>query len=204
MEEELLIEVAQGIRLEARLGKTDEIAGGLVVCHPHPLYGGDMENPVVLRASEVARETGLVTVRFNFRAGTHDQGEGEQDDLRAAVRLLGDSVPRGRPLGVAGYSFGAWLAARVAPAEATLAALGLIAPPLAMLEFAALDGARQNILLTAGTRDPYCPIPEFLELGRRTPGARVVTIEGADHFFFGKLHPLGEALRAWIRGWALA
>jgi hypothetical protein len=159
-----------------------------------------------VRAAEIARESGLVTLRFNFRGtgrstGTHDQGRAERDDLKAAVRLVGEHVPAGRPVGVAGYSFGAWVAARAVALEPAVFALCLIGPPLAMLEFGALDAVRQNILLVAGTRDAYCAVADLLELGRRTPGARVTTIEGADHFFFGKLYPLGEAVRGWVREW---
>jgi hypothetical protein len=206
VEDEVWIDVGGGVRLEARLGIAEEAAGSLVVCHPHPLYGGDMDNPVVVRAAEVARESRLATLRFNFRGagrstGAHDQGRGERDDLRAAIRLLREHVLAGRPVGVAGYSFGAWVAARAAVLETSLSALCLIGPPLAMLEFGTLDAARQNVLLVAGTRDPYCPVADLLELGRQTPGARVTTIEGADHFFFGKLYPLGEALRSWVREW---
>lgn len=181
--------------------------GGLVVCHPHPLYGGDMDNPVVVRAAEVGSETGLSTLRFNFRGvgrstGLHAQGEGEQDDLKAALAMLQSRLPQGRPLGLVGYSFGAWIAARVAGPALTLASLCLVAPPLGMFDFGPLDGAGMDILLVAGTGDPYCPPPALTALANRIPSARTVTIEGADHFFFGKLFPLGEAIRGWARRWA--
>lgn len=186
---------------------TEIARGGLVVCHPHPLYGGDMENPVVLRAAEVGRETGLSTLRFNFRGvghstGAHAQGEGEQDDLKAALAILQSRLPPGRPLGLAGYSFGAWVAARVARRTLPLAGLCLIAPPLAMFDFGALDGRDMDTLLVAGTRDAYCPTDDLDRLAQRMPAAETVRIEGADHFFFGKLFPLGEAIRSWARRWA--
>src|SRR5262249_34552016 len=71
---------------------------GLVVCHPHPLYGGDMDNPVVVRAVEVAAEAGIATLRFNFRGvgtseGSHGGGAGEQDDVRAALAALRAHLP---------------------------------------------------------------------------------------------------------------
>jgi alpha/beta superfamily hydrolase len=202
------VEVPDGPTLEARLALTESARGGLVVCHPHPLYGGDMDNPVVVRAAEVGRETGLSTLRFNFRGvgrstGAHTQGEGEQDDLKAVLAMLRSRLPHGRPLGLAGYSFGAWVAARVA-AERTppLAGLCLIAPPLAMFDFETLSGAGVDILLVAGTRDPYCQPGDLGGLAERMPTAQTVRIEGADHFFFGKLFPLGEAIRNWARRWA--
>lgn len=100
MEERVTVEVEGGPRLEARLALVDPGRGGLVLCHPHPLYGGDMDNPVVVRAAEVAREAGLGTLRFNFRGvgaseGSHDNGRGEQDDVRAALATLRARLDRG-------------------------------------------------------------------------------------------------------------
>ena len=104
MEERVTVEVEGGPRLEARLGLVDPGRGGLVLCHPHPLYGGDMDNPVVVRAAEVAREAGLATLRFNFRGvgaseGSHDKGRGEQDDVRAALATLRARLAAGSPWG---------------------------------------------------------------------------------------------------------
>ena len=207
VEQEVMVDVPGGLKLEARLGLIEDARGGLVMCHPHPLYGGDMDNPVVVRAAEVAAESGLSTLRFNFRGvgrstGSHAQGQGEQDDLKAALRMLLSYLPEGRPLAVAGYSFGAWIAARVAGSGVPLSALGLIAPPLSMLDFETLDGAGMDVLLVSGTRDPYCSRQSLAALAERIPSAHVETIEGADHFFFGKLFPLGRAIRHWVGRWA--
>src|SRR5262245_30139519 len=184
MEEDVRIDVAGGVSLEARLSLVENARGGLVVCHPHPLYGGDMENPVVVRVAEVASEEGLSTLRFNFRGvggstGSHAQGQGEQDDLRAALSVLRTRLPDGGPLGVAGYSFGAWVAAQMVGSGPPMAALCLIAPPLAMLDFGSLDGASLDILLAAGTRDSYCPRSSLVQLAERLPGALIETVDGA-------------------------
>jgi alpha/beta superfamily hydrolase len=208
MEERTIVEVEGGLTLEARLALVDPGRGGLVLCHPHPLYGGDMDNPVVVRAAEVAREVGLATLRFNFRGvgaseGSHDNGRGEQDDVRAALTTLRSRLATG-PLGLAGYSFGAWVSSRVAVPSAGLAALGLIAPPLSMFGFDALDPNGLSVLIAAGTRDPYCPATDLDRLAARLPEAAIAHIEGADHFFFGKLFPLGEAVRGWALGWVAA
>jgi uncharacterized protein len=207
-ERDITLEASDGPRLEARLGVHEAARGGLVACHPHPLYGGDMENPVVVRAVEVAREVGLSTLRFNFRGvgrstGIHAKGEGEQGDLKAALAMLHSHLPPDRPLGVAGYSFGAWVAAGVAGSGSERTALCLIAPPLAMLDFATLDRTGERVLLVAGTRDSYCPLESLEALGGRLPGAQLRIVDGADHFFFGKLFPLGEAIRSWARDWAI-
>ena len=164
-----------------------------------------MDNPVVVRIAEVARDEGLSTLRFNFRgvgrsSGIHGGGDGEREDVAAALALLHSRLPAQSRLGLAGYSFGAWVAAR---AVATgVAALALIAPPLTMLDFDGLDAASGDVLLIAGTRDAYCPVPRLQELASRIPRAQTVIVEGADHFFFGKLFPLGETIREWARRWA--
>lgn len=205
-EEAVVVPVPAGPALEGRLGPVSRARGGFVLCHPHPLYGGDMDNPVVIRAAEVCREAGYATLRFNFRgvgasAGVHDKGEGEQQDIRAAEATLSARLPTVGPIGVIGYSFGAWTAARaMRPGDAPL---GLIAPPLGMFDFDRLGKDGGRLLLVAGTRDPYCPVEALHRLTRAT-GAEERIIEGADHFFFGKLYPLGEAIGAWLAGMAPA
>ena len=200
MEEATVFRVPGGPTLEARLEPLDSPIGGFVLCHPHPLYGGDMDNPVVVRAAEVAQAEGYATLRFNFRGvgdseGIHDKGHGEQDDVRAAMVALAARLPAGRPVGIIGYSFGAHAAARATrPGDAPL---GLIAPPLGMYDWGFLERGGGPVLLTAGTRDGYCPA-EALHRLAETTGAQERLIEGADHFFFGKLYPLGEAIGAWL------
>lgn len=213
-EEAVVVPVPGGPALEGRLGLVSPARGGFVLCHPHPLYGGDMDNPVVIRATEVCREAGYATLRFNFRgvgasAGAHDKGEGEQQDIRAAVATLAARLsaagpigpPTAGPVGVIGYSFGAWTAARaMRPGDTPL---GLIAPPLGMFDFERLGKDGGRLLLVAGTRDSYCPAEALHRLAQAT-GAEERIIEGADHFFFGKLYPLGEAIGAWLAGTAPA
>jgi alpha/beta superfamily hydrolase len=204
MEEALTVHVPDGPALEARLGPVVSPKGGFVVCHPHPLYGGDMDNPVVIRAVEVAQAAGYVTLRFNFRGaggseGVHDEGRGEQEDVRASMVVLATHLPAGSPVGVMGYSFGAAMAARATRPSAPAAPLALIAPPLGMYELDFLPAGPGRLLLVAGTEDSYCPV-EALHRLAATTSAEERIIEGADHFFFGKLYPLGEAIGAWVAG----
>jgi uncharacterized protein len=190
--------------LDGRLAVPAGMKGGVALCHSHPLYGGDMENPVVVRAAEVSQEAGLATLRFDFRGvgastGTFDDGRGEQDDLAAALDHLGRTVPAGAPVAAGGYSFGAAVAARVAMRR-PLAGLALIAPALAMPTLADLGNLAAfegPMLVVAGTRDQYCPLDALERLARAVPRATVRTVDGADHFFFGKLYPLGEIVREW-------
>jgi uncharacterized protein len=208
-EEALAIHVPGGPTLEARLGPVGSPKGGFVICHPHPLYGGDMDNPVVIRAAEVTRAAGYATLRFNFRGaggseGTHDKGRGEQEDVSAAMTTLATHLPGGSRVGVMGYSFGAAMAARATRPAVPEAPLGLIAPPLGMYDFDFLKGdfpqaSPGRLLLVAGTADSYCPV-EALHRLTALAAAEEWIIEGADHFFFGKLYPLGEAIGAWLAG----
>jgi uncharacterized protein len=179
--------VAEGVVLDVRAARPSGAKTGVVLCHPHPLYGGDMDNPVVVRAAEVCRDVGLATLRFDFRGvgastGEFDEGRGEQDDLVAAVDHLAALLGEPAPVAVAG--------------------LALIAPPLSMPALASLGeltAFARPLLVVAGTADPYCP-PDALEgLATSLPRAAVRTVEGADHFFFGKLFPLGEIVRAWAQ-----
>jgi alpha/beta superfamily hydrolase len=200
--------VAPDVALEARLAVPARAPAGVVVCHPHPLYGGDMDNPVVVRVQQVCAELGLATLRFNFRgvsesSGTHGGGVGEQDDATAALDALAQATGTG-PLAIAGYSFGAWVAALVGCRDARVTALALIAPPLAMYDFGGLEGKRVPTLAVAGTADPYCPAGDFQRFTARFAWVTPALIEGADHFFFGKLYPLGTAVGGWAREWILA
>jgi len=204
MEEALAIHVPDGPALEARLGSVTSPKGGFVLCHPHPLYGGDMDNPVVIRSVEVAQAAGYATLRFNFRGaggseGVHDKGRGEQEDVRAAVAALASHLPAGSRVGVMGYSFGAAMAAQATRPGLPEAPLGLIAPPLGMFDFDFLQTNPGRLLLVAGTADSYCPVEALHRLAAITSAEERI-IEGADHFFFGKLYPLGEAIGAWLAG----
>ena len=207
LEEVGTVTTSDGVVLEARLAVPSSAQGGIVVCHPHPLYGGDMENPVVVRIAEVCGDLGLATLRFNFRGvghsgGAHDGGAGEQRDVEAALTRLASLVGAGRPLGLAGYSFGATVAAGHAPRQAGLAGLVLVAPPLARVDngqFTVLTAFGARLLLVAGTHDEICPVNALTRLGEALPDARLDVIDGANHSFFGKLFPLGEAVGVWAR-----
>ena len=204
MEEALTVRVPDGPALEARLAPLANPKGGFVVCHPHPLYGGNMDNPVVIRVAEVAQAAGYATLRFNFRGagaseGVHDKGRGEQEDVRAAMAALATHLPAGSRVGVMGYSFGAAMAARATRPSVPEAPLGLIAPPLGMYDFDFLQTSPGRLLLVAGTADSYCPVEALHRLAAITSTEERI-VEGADHFFFGKLYPLGEAIGAWLAG----
>jgi hypothetical protein len=187
--------------LEGRLAVPAGARLGVVICHPHPLYGGDMESPVVARVTETCAGRGLATLRFNFRGvgastGRHDAGLGEQDDVRACLEHLTGALGGHPRLALAGYSFGAAMAAAVA-ATAPVSGVALVAPPLRVAEVAMPVSLKGPVLVVVGAEDQYCP-PDALERVRASlPAATVTVIDGADHFFFGALAPLGRAVGAW-------
>src|SRR5512135_3362999 len=115
MKEEKVVIPNQGIRLEGLLSiqEAPSSRGGVICCHPHPQFGGEMGHPVVTTAVETAFQEGVSTLRFNFRGvggseGSYADGVGERQDVKAAADYL-DSKLRGRPplLVLVGYSFGA-------------------------------------------------------------------------------------------------
>jgi hypothetical protein len=202
-EQPVSLAVGPDLSLEALLALPDSPTAGVVICHPHPLYGGDMENPVVVRIQEVCSALGLATLRFNFRGvgasgGVHAGGIGEQDDAVAALDILARAIGHG-VLAIAGYSFGARIAALVGSRDRRIAGLALVAPPLAMSDFGFLQDQKIPTLAVVGTRDQYCPPDAFTSFVAERPWIKAATIEGADHFFFGKLFPLGEAVAEWAR-----
>lgn len=178
-------------------------APAVVVCHPHPLYGGDMANSVVLGVCRAAVEEGCVALRFNFRGvgdseGTYDGGRGERDDAVAAMEWL-RSRPEVDPLRLclAGYSFGALVACAAAPAFLSLAALILISPPV--------TGERLSIpadtptLVVAGDADEFAPAGALRDALPRHARTRVEWIEGADHFWWDGADRLFATVRAFLR-----
>lgn len=202
-EQPVTLAVGGDLSLEARVAVPASPTAGVVICHPHPLYGGDMDNPVVVRVHEVCAALGLATLRFNFRGvggsgGTHGGGVGEQEDAGAALDTLAKAVGAA-PLAIAGYSFGAWIAARVGCRDARIAGLALIAPPLTMYDFGCVADTRVPTLVVGGTADPYCPRADFARFTARFPWVAAASIEGADHFFLGKLFPLGQTVAEWAQ-----
>jgi hypothetical protein len=169
--------------------------GAAVVCHPHPLFGGTLHNKVVHAAAEALHRLGMPVLRFNFRgagrsAGAHDAGNGEQDDLKTVLGHLGQRYP-GRPLLLAGYSFGAYVALRVGCSDPRAAGLIGIGAPLALVSFGFLQECRKPLALIQGEEDRFSPVGLLLTLAAMLPGgASVMVIKGAGHGFGEHLEEL--------------
>jgi len=188
---------SEGLRLEAAL---HEGSGALaaVVMHPHPQYGGDMDSHVVTTLCGVLSDAGATTLRFNFRGagaseGSYDGGRGETADGRAAVGYMRPVAPSAA-LVLAGYSFGAGIAAAVAGEVAPLA-LVLASPPGQIAADGLPDGVRA--LIVTGDRDQIAPAAALREL--ESPGRTVAIVEGVDHFWFPGADRLAEAVGAFLR-----
>ena len=178
-----------------------------VVCHPHPLHGGTMHNKVVFRSAEALSELGLAVLRFNFRgvnrsAGKHDDGRGEQDDLRAALDYMVDRFGM-LPFLCAGFSFGARVAMTVGPGDRGVAAILPIAPPIVGAEYPELAASGKPKAVVQGTGDTVCPVgPLETAFMAWAEPKRLVRVDGATHFFDRRLDALKAAVGK-CASWAL-
>lgn len=192
--------------LEALLGYDPGTAPRVcaIVCHPHPLFGGTMHTKAVYRAAKAATLEGIPALRFNFRGvgksqGVYDQGEGEQEDARAALDFLVSRYP-GVHIIMMGFSFGSAVALRVGAADERVAALVGMGLPVKSYDYAYLEASPKPKLFVEGTEDEYGPRAQVEQVvARFAPPKRLVWVEGADHFFTGKLEEYQQAIRAFVR-----
>ena len=188
----------------------------VVICHPHPLFGGTMHNKVVYHAAKAFQHYGLPVLRFNFRGagaseGRHDHGEGEQQDLSAALDWLERET--GLPMLAAGFSFGAWVTLRTCCAaggnrSAVGRVKGLVAIGLPIqagdrgYSYDFLAGCTLPKLFVSGSADEFGPLPAVEAVIAQAAGpSQLVFVPGADHFFQGAptgLQQMQAALRTWF------
>ena len=165
-----------------------------------------MHFKVVFRAAKAMQHAGLAVLRFNFRGvgrseGSHDDGNGEQDDVRAALEALAARYP-GLPLVLGGFSFGSVMALRVGVTEQRVRALLALGFPLSMVsDVSFLEECRKPRLFVQGERDSFGDAVRIRELVGRLPEPRVLELVAeSDHFFSGHLDRLQEIVAAWISG----
>ena len=163
----------------------------VIVCHPHPLYGGSMDNNVVYSICKTLTQSSLVSFKFNFRGVGGSQGEfshgtGEQEDVKAAISFISTvKEVDSEGIGLAGYSAGAGFALPVGYNDGRIAALAAVSPPLSMFDFDFLKNCRKSKLLISGSRDDLISTNQFLEFCRNLPEPKEYeSIEGADHFWW--------------------
>ncbi len=194
-------------RLEALLnaGEPDARFAALV-CHPHPLYGGTVHNKVVYRAMKAMNGLGFPVLRFNFRGaglsqGEHDQGRGEQDDVRAALAWLRNEFKL--PIIFAGFSFGSATGMKVVCGEDDVAAIISVGTPVEaegrIYSYEFLSRCTKPKLFVSGGRDQYGPREELEKVvAAAAEPKELVIVEGVDHFFEGKLPELQAAIERWV------
>ncbi|MFZ0859201.1 MAG: alpha/beta fold hydrolase [Candidatus Sulfotelmatobacter sp.] len=201
-------------RLEALLNAgAANATHAAVVCHPHPLFGGTLHNKVVFHTMKALNSLGFPVLRFNFRGtglsqGEHDQGIGEVEDVRAALHWL--DAEYHLPLVFAGFSFGAAVGMRAACPDARVRAViaaGTPVVPVAaeseaprVYTYDFLRDCATPKLFVSGARDEFGPRAKLEALVGSVPEPKkLVFIEGADHFFEGRLRELREAIEAWMK-----
>lgn len=201
-------------RLEAVLNAgAEDATHAALVCHPHPLFGGTLHNKVVFHTMKALNSFGFPVLRFNFRGtglshGEHDHGRGELADVRAALDWLETEFHL--PLIFAGFSFGAAIGLRAASSDPRVTALIGVGTPVIpvaadaeaprVYTFEFLREVVKPKLFVSGARDRFGPREELEALVASVPEPKkLVVIEGADHFFEGRLHELREAIANWVK-----
>lgn len=204
VEKKLFITGSAG-QIEIAWQATERSDIGLIVCHPHPLFQGSMDNKVVTTIARAAASLGLPTLRFNFRgvgqsAGLHDRGVGEQDDVLSVIRYATEHLGWQKII-LAGFSFGSGMACLAACREPQhIKQLILVAPPVHHFDAPAQLPYEFDTHIYYGDQDEIVPVDEmahWAQLVLPTPELRVFI--GGSHFFHGRLVELSHALKEDIR-----
>ncbi len=195
-------------KLEAVLAEPDRAPCGIaVIAHPHPLFGGTMDNKIIYTLFNTLLELGFISVRFNFRgvgesAGVHDDGIGEIEDVVAIVSNVSERFHTqhgSQPLLLAGFSFGgaiqAHAAQRLKPRH-----LILVAPSVARLSAPPVTDHVDHVLIIHGDQDETVPLQSVLDWAAHQQSQPVVVIPGAEHFFHGRLSSIKDAVLDAFKG----
>lgn len=176
-----------------------------LVCHPHPQYGGTMHNKVVFRAAKAALQAGIPVLRFNFRgsgksAGTFADGIGERGDVRAALDYLQARFPN-TPVCLMGFSFGAWVGLYVGAGDPRVTALVGLGLPVASYDLSFLPEVSKPKLFVQAALDEFGPADQMQAFyDSLTEPKQIHWVQGADHFFAGKLEEVQTAVREFLKG----
>ncbi len=189
--------LSETYEIEGLLNLRDE-KKGVVVTHPHPLYGGDMNNLVVESIVHVYHMKGYSTLKFNFRGvgrsqGAYDNGLGEQKDVLSALSFLADmGMER---IDLAGYSFGAWVNAHALQKDTLAEQMIMVSPPVGFMDFRSIVTMNSLKFVVTGNRDDIAPANVIEKMiSTWNPNARFEVIDGADHFYGGYLDQLEACL----------
>ena len=189
--------LSEEYEIEGLLNQGDE-KKGVVVTHPHSLYGGDMNNLVVESIVHVYHMKGYSTLKFNFRGvgrsqGAYDNGLGEQKDVLSALSFLADMGME--QIDLAGYSFGAWVNAHALQKDTLTKQMIMVSPPVGFMDFNSIVTMNPLKFVVTGNRDDIAPADVIEKMiSTWNPNARFEVIDGADHFYGGYLGQLEACL----------
>ena len=193
-------------QLEAILKEPDgEVRGVALVCHPHPLGGGTMHNKVVYRAAAGLLDAGLVTLRFNFRgvgasSGEHDDGDGEKDDVRDALKYLSENYPN-KEITLAGFSFGSRVGTEVALDDERVMQIISIGTAVDKYDFSYMKNCRKPILFVHGDEDEFGSIENLnmlVSMVAQNTDTKLIVFNNCGHFFDDHLNQLKDAIHDWV------
>lgn len=197
------LSTADGLTLEAEIATPDGVPrAALVLCHPHPQFGGTMRSIVIGALFEALPTVGVTCLRFNFRGveqstGTHDDGRGELLDVKAAVTAMADEIPDVLPLVLAGWSFGADMA--LATVDDRLAGWLAIAPPLRFAtDFGPVADDPRPKHLVLGQHDEFRDPASVVEATEDWVATEIEVIAGASHFFVGRTDRVVGAAQGFV------
>ena len=205
IEKYIKIRSSDGVVLEARLhrGKLPRI---VLLCHPHPLYGGTMDNNVIYAVRDQVASYGVSTLRFNFRGvgvstGGFDEGCGERRDLEACFSYA-EELDEGRlKIDLVAYSFGAWVGANAMSRGLRPATVTLVAPPTDFMSFEEISLPalpKIPIFVISGELDQYgsvASVDRWLSQQPDSLGVERVVLNGVDHFCLGAEQQLQASLK---------
>jgi len=169
-----------------------------VVCHPHPLQGGTLDNKVVYTVARAFEQLGAPAIRFNFRGvgasgGSYDEGRGETEDVLAVIAWGRQRWPHAA-LWLGGFSFGGVIALRAASREPSERVV-LVAPGITKIDTGGVGAPGCPMLIVQGDADDVVPAPAVLAWAKTLQPAPTITVlAGAGHFFHGRTHDLREAV----------
>jgi uncharacterized protein len=196
-------------RLEGRYHKADQPNAPIaVVLHPHPLYGGSMNNKIVYNIYHAFVDAGFSVLRFNFRGvgrsqGKYDDGMGELSDAATALDWMQQQNPEASTCWIGGFSFGSWIALQLLMRRPEIEGFITIAPPANMYDFSFLAPCPSSGLVIQGNRDEIVPEESVTKLLNKvvTQKGKHISyqmIEGADHYFRNQHDALREAMDGYL------
>ena len=196
-------------RLEGRYqpGKTANAPIALIL-HPHPQYGGTMNNKVVYHLFHAFAQRGFATLRFNFRSvgrsqGEFDNGTGELSDAASALDWLQTYNPDAPSAWIAGFSFGAWIAMQLLMRRPEIRGFIAVAPPANMYDFSFLAPCPSSGLIVQGSADDIVTPVSIQKLVEKLQQQKAITIDhqtidGANHFFEDRLDQLNGVVNGYL------